>query len=140
MKILLAVDGSEFTKRMLAYVGAHQLFLGAGNQLTALTVTARVPPQVTHHINRSELEVYYAEQAAEVLRPVKAFADQHQWELTTRHEVGHAAETIAKAADQGGFDLLVLGSHGHSALGSLVLGSVVSGVLARCKTPILLIR
>jgi nucleotide-binding universal stress UspA family protein len=140
MKILLAVDGSDFTKRMLAYLGAHEAFLGADHQLTALVVTARVPPQVTHHISHSSLETYYADQAGEVLRPIKAFAEQHQWNLSTRHEVGHAAEVIAKAADEGRFDLLVLGSRGHSALGSLVMGSVASGVLARCKTPILLIR
>ncbi|HEX3140957.1 MAG TPA: universal stress protein [Rhizobacter sp.] len=34
----------------------------------------------------------------------------------------------------------MLGSHGNSALVSLVLGSVVAGVMARCKTPVLIIR
>jgi nucleotide-binding universal stress UspA family protein len=33
-----------------------------------------------------------------------------------------------------------MGSHGHSALGNLVLGSVVTAVLALCKVPVLLIR
>ena len=106
MKILLAVDGSEFTKRMLAYVGAHEQFLGAGNQFTAMVVTARVPPQVTHHIDHATLEDYYAEQAAAVLQPVKAFADHHHWDLTLKHELGPAAEAIAKAAEDGHFDLL----------------------------------
>jgi nucleotide-binding universal stress UspA family protein len=34
----------------------------------------------------------------------------------------------------------VMGSHGHSAFGSMLLGSVASGVLARCRVPVLMIR
>jgi len=33
-----------------------------------------------------------------------------------------------------------MGTHGHSSLGNVILGSVASGVLARCKVPVLLIR
>ena len=36
--------------------------------------------------------------------------------------------------------MLVMGSHGHGSLGSLVLGSVASKVLAQCTTPVLLVR
>ena len=34
MKILLAVDGSKYTKRMLAYVAAHDEWLGPGHEYT----------------------------------------------------------------------------------------------------------
>jgi len=37
-------------------------------------------------------------------------------------------------------DVLVMGSHGHGAFKSLVLGSVAMRVAARCDTPLLLIR
>ena len=33
-----------------------------------------------------------------------------------------------------------MGSHGQSALGNLVMGSVATQVLARCKVPVLLVR
>jgi nucleotide-binding universal stress UspA family protein len=140
MKILLAVDGSDFTKRMLAYLAAHDELLGARNEFTALTVVPPVPPQVTQFINRGSLDSYYADQAAAVLDPIKKFAAQQGWEVFTRHEVGHATDVVAKAATAGEFDMLVLGSHGHTSLGSLVMGSVPSGVLARCKVPTLIIR
>jgi nucleotide-binding universal stress UspA family protein len=32
-----------------------------------------------------------------------------------------------------------MGTHGHSSLASVVLGSVATGVLARSKTPVLLV-
>ena len=53
---------------------------------------------------------------------------------------GHAPEQIARIAARERSGLIVMGSHGHSALGSAVLGSVAQGVLARCKTPVMFIR
>jgi len=53
---------------------------------------------------------------------------------------GHAAEAIAAVADAGEPDLIVMGTHGHSALGNVLLGSVATGVLARCRAPVLLVH
>ena len=47
---------------------------------------------------------------------------------------------IAKLADGGGFDLLVMGSHGHGSAGNLVMGTVATQVLASCKVPVPLVR
>ena len=55
-------------------------------------------------------------------------------------KVGPAADTIAALATKGKFDLLMLGSHGHGALGNLVLGSVTTRVMANCGVPVLVIR
>ncbi|MGN8111751.1 universal stress protein [Paraburkholderia sp. 22098] len=35
---------------------------------------------------------------------------------------------------------MIEGSHGHSAIANLVLGSVTSGILARCGIPTLIVR
>ena len=37
----------------------------------------------------------------------------------------------------GGFALVVMGTHGHTALGNLVMGSVATKVLAARKVPVL---
>lgn len=140
MKVLLAVDGSPFTERMLAYFAAHRELLAPGSELTALTVVTSVPSHVTSFIEGGTLKKYYAEQAEEVLAPVRRLAEQHGLAATYTNAVGNPAEAIAKAAEAGGYDLVVMGSHGHSALGSLVMGSVTSRVLANCKTPLLIVR
>lgn len=44
MKILLAVAGSRFTKRMLAYVAAHDEWLGAKHAYTVLHVVPKMHP------------------------------------------------------------------------------------------------
>lgn len=140
MKILLAVDGSAYTKHMLAYLAANPELLGNDPELTVLTAVMPVPSQVTHFIDRKTLGDHYQEQADHVLKPVMAFAAQQKWRISARHVVGHAPTEIALAANEGRFNLLVMGSHGHGSVGSLLLGSVVSGAIAKCDTPLLLIR
>jgi len=56
------------------------------------------------------------------------------------HTIGHVAESIAKLAEEGKFDLVVMGSRGHGDIVNLVLGSVATKVLAKCSVPVLLIR
>ena len=69
-----------------------------------------------------------------------------QKSLTARHTtdglapVGDPAGTITHKADAGRYDLIVMGSHGHTALGSLLLGSVAQRVLATCRVPVLIVR
>jgi nucleotide-binding universal stress UspA family protein len=140
MKILIAADGSEYTRQMLAYLAAHSDFLGNSHDYTVLTVSPPVPPRATAMLDKEMLENYYRDESDEVFKPIKAFFDQKGMKAQFRTEVGHAAETIARIAEDEKFDLLVMGSHGHSPLGSLVMGSVTNRVLAHCKTPVLLIR
>ena len=46
MKILLAIDGSPYSKKMLAYLCAHDELINAGrNTFTALTVLPAIPPR-----------------------------------------------------------------------------------------------
>ncbi|HET9207785.1 MAG TPA: universal stress protein [Burkholderiaceae bacterium] len=140
MKILLPVDGSDYTKRMLAFVAAHDELFGAGNEFTVCTAVAPIPPNASRFLDRRTLEDYYAEQAEHVLAPVRKFAEQHGWKASFKHVHGFASECIAALANELKPDLIVMGSHGHSALGNVVLGSVANGVLARCKAPVLLVR
>lgn len=139
MKVLLAVDGSEYTKRMLAFIAAHDEFLQAGTQYTALNVVPQVPPRAVAYFSKQDLDAYYAEQAREVLEPIRSFAAQKRWAVEFRHCAGPVAHEIAELARRERFDLIVLGSHGHGALAGLVLGSVATGVLARCTTPVLIV-
>jgi nucleotide-binding universal stress UspA family protein len=142
MKILIAADGSAFTKRMLAYLAAHDEWMGPQHQYTVLTVVPSVPPRAAAAMARGEVEAYYGEEAEKVFTPIRAFFGQQGKPLTVdylpRH--GHAADVIAQQATQGRYDLLVLGSHGHGSLGNLVMGSVATRVVAQCGVPVLLVR
>jgi nucleotide-binding universal stress UspA family protein len=140
MKILLAVDGSAYTKKMLAYLATHDEMLGASHEYTVLTVQAPLPPRARAALGKEVVDNYHAEEAEKVLAPVTKFLGRHGVSPSRVVKVGPAGETISKLASSGKFDLVVMGSHGHGALATLVMGSVATQVLAHCKVPILLIR
>ena len=52
-------------------------------------------------------------------------------------EAGDPAEKIVAEATTGGYDVVVVGSRGHGALGRLFLGSVSTEVVARAPCPVL---
>lgn len=140
MKILLAVDGSEHTKRMLSNIAVRNELLGSAHDYTLFTVVSPIPPHAASYLDRDALDDYYRDEAQRVLEPARAFAEQKGWRAEAQHAVGHAADEIAARAAKGGYDLIVMGTHGRSALRNVVLGSVVTGVIARSEIPVLLIR
>ena len=139
MKILLAVDGSPFTKKMLAYLSTHDLF-AQGNEYTVFTVQPVLPPRARAAVGKEIVEKYYTDEAEKILAPVSKFLLRHGIDAKSSWKSGHAGETVAKFADEGQFDLLIMGSHGHGTLVNLVMGSVATEVLANCKVPVLLVR
>lgn len=140
MKILVPVDGSRYTKRMLSYIAAHDELLGPGHDYVFFTAIAPIPPRAACFLEHDAIESYYRDQAESVLKPLTAFADQQHWNYRTASAHGTAAVAIAEYASKEKPDLIVMGTHGHSPIGNVLLGSVATGVLARCKQPVLLVR
>ncbi len=140
MKILVAADGSSFTRRMLAYLAAHDEWLGSSHRYTVVHCMPPLLPRAAIHFDRIALASYYGDESEKVFKPIRTFFKRHGMEVTFTGKVGRPAEVIASVADKGEFDLLVMGSHGHGMLGNLVMGSVVTKVLAICRTPVLIVR
>ncbi|WP_223678048.1 universal stress protein [Azospirillum agricola] len=55
-------------------------------------------------------------------------------------EAGLPDDTIARAVEQGGAGLLVMGAYGHSRIRSLIVGSTTTAMVRSCRIPVLLIR
>jgi nucleotide-binding universal stress UspA family protein len=53
---------------------------------------------------------------------------------------GSPGEEIARCAERGGFDLIVIGTHGRRGLQRLVLGSVAERVVRLAPCPVLTVR
>ena len=140
MKILLAVDGSAYTKKMLAYLTTHDEVFSAKNDYTLINVQSPLPPRARAAVGAEVVNAYYAEEATKATATVVKFLQRHGIEPKLITKVGAAGEVIAKTATAGKFDMLVMGSHGHSALGNLLMGSVATRVLADSKVPVLLVR
>ncbi|MBK7501232.1 MAG: universal stress protein [Polaromonas sp.] len=140
MKILLAVDGSTYTKKMLAYLATHESLLNKDNNFTVLTVHLPIPSRARAAVGKDIVEDYYKDDAEKVLAPIDKFLARHGIQAKSVWKAGNVGETIATFAEAGKFDMLVMGSHGHGSFLNMVLGSVATKVLANCKTPVLLVR
>ena len=139
MNILIPVDGSSFTKRMLAYLAAHDEWLGQAHSHTLVHVAPPVPPRAAAALDKEILKSYYAEETEKVFKPIRSFFEKQGLKASFVGKVGHAADAIAELADKGKFDLLMMGSHGHSALYDLLVGSTTQGVLMRARCPVLIV-
>ena len=140
MKILLAVDGSDYTRKMLEYVCTHEELFDTSHEFVLLNAQGRVPPHASAAVGSATVDSYYHDEAQKVLEPASAALQARGITARCEWRAGHAGETIGRFAEAGGFDMLIMGSHGYSALARLVMGSVTSEVLAQCRTPVLLVR
>ena len=140
MKILLAVDGSEYTRKMLDYVCAHQPLFDAAHEYVVLNAQPPLPPHARSAVGADVAQGYHEDESQKVLAPALASLKQAGLNARGEWKAGPVGETIAQVAEQGGFDLVIMGTHGHGALARLVMGSVTTQVLAHCGVPVLLVR
>ncbi len=133
MKILIAYDGSEYADAALAdlnraglprKVEAHVLSVYA-ELMPAPSSFGMVETDFTRYTQ--ELEKDALEMARRARATLKSeFPD---WEVHAEAATGSPAGLILDKADALKSDLIVVGSHGRSAIGRLLLGSVSQKVL-----------
>lgn len=140
MKILLAVDGSDYTRKMLDYVRANRTLFDASHSYTLFNAQAPLPPHARSALGATVVQDYHSDEAKKVLQPTLASFTTEGLKADTAWKTGQIGDTIASFAEQGGYEMIIMGSHGHGALSRLVMGSVSSQVLAQCGVPVLLIR
>lgn len=140
MKILLAADGSPFTKKALAFLVTHEGLAGARDELVVLHVQPPVPPRVTTMLGGNEVASYHREEADAVLNPIKTFLERHSIPFQCKWVVGNPCEEILKAASEDHAQMIVMGTHGHGVVGRFFMGSIAQRVVARCEVPVLLVK
>ena len=137
-KILLAYDGSTGAKRALDV--ALGLAHAAHAELWALAVEERLPhyaATIDEVVEEKEFANHFYHEclSAAYLRALQAGI-----ELKSEIRVGHAARTIIDFTREGGFDLVVLGSSGHSKVWAMFLGTTAEKVSRHVPCTVLLVR
>ena len=66
MKILIAADGSAYTKRMLAYFAAHDEWLGTKHQYTVIHSVMAVPHRAAAFVGMETVRKFYDDDAETV--------------------------------------------------------------------------
>lgn len=142
-KLLFATDGSPSAKKAAETV---QGFLTAFPNLEVVLVHVSYNAML-YDTATFRTTAFYDEiqkQEDEVARQLQqdcleAFKD---WQGQTRfvHLRGYPSDEICQLADREQADLIVVGSHGKSAVDRLLLGSVSHGVLNHAKASVLVVK
>ena len=141
MKILLAIDGSPYSKKMLAYLCAHDELINAGrNTFTALTVLPAIPPRARAVLSKEMVDEYYREEGAKVLDPVRKYLEQSCIFPKERLEVGHPGDIIASIAEDEKYDLIIMGTHGRKGIDRILFGSVAEKIVKSSVVPVMTVR
>ena len=140
MKVLLAVDGSKFTKKALAFLVNHDSLVNSNDELFVLNVQLQVPARVKTMLGSAEVAEYHREESDKVLNPIKKFLDKHALNHRCAFVVGHPVEEILKAAAKEKSHLLVMGTRGHGLIGRALIGSIAQRVVSDCDIPVLLVK
>ena len=136
-KILVGLDGSEAFFKALDE--AVQLARLCGAALHTISVE-EIPhyPETVDEVNEAKEEADEKFQPA--LRKARKIAESAGVELQTTLLVGHEVKTIIEFVEHGGFDLLVIGFMGHSALYDRVMGSTCQALVRLAPCTVLVVK
>jgi len=137
MKILIAADGSEFSRAAARYVASQAGLLKERPEVRIMHVHAPLP--VTKSISKKAIEEYYREESLKALAVAEKELDKSKTAYSSTWCVGEAAEELARYANDEKIDLIVTGSHGLGALARLAMGSVTTKLVALARVPVLVI-
>jgi len=142
-RILVPVDFSVHADRALAYattlaarVGATLAFLHVVEDPIATGAWSSeiyVP-------NQQELWEQLLESARQRVEQLRVAAGANGVATEATVLVGQPARTIVEQARTGGFDLVVMATHGRTGFSHLLMGSVAEQVVRRATCPVLTIR
>ncbi|MEW6388253.1 MAG: universal stress protein [Thermodesulfobacteriota bacterium] len=122
-RLLIASDGSSYSDAALAV--SFSLARKTGAALLGVCVARE----------ESELEA-----AQGILERLKAKAEQEAVVLEPRLLQGRPFEALVRFSQEEGINLIILGSHGHTGLKRLLMGSVAERVIGQTPCPVLVVK
>jgi len=141
MKILLAADGSDYTRRAARHLVSHLGWFAEKPRVHVLYVHPALPyPGAAAAIAKTSLEQYQLEDSRAALAVAEEELRKAGIAFQSSWRVGEVAPEIGAYVKEHGIELVVMGSHGHGALAGLALGSVATKVLATTRVPVLIVR
>ncbi|VVB85613.1 Universal stress protein [uncultured archaeon] len=138
-KILIATDGSEYTKNAVDY--GIDMAKNTGAKLYAIYVVdtaafASIPMDAAWESMYELLK----QEGDEATKYVADRAEPEGLEVDRLTVEGHPGEEIIKHAEKNQVSLIVMGTLGKSGLDRFLLGSVAEKVVRNSKIPVLVVR
>ncbi len=150
MKMLVCTDGSEQSQKALEK--AVEIAGGCRvDQVSIINVfeskydlseaTTDRAPLTQEDLKRFEkIGEQQREERKTLLSEAAKLFEDNNIKVKTLLECGHPAETIAKVASEGNYDMIVIGSRGLGGFRKMLLGSVSNAVLQQAKSSVLVVK
>ncbi|MBB1596661.1 universal stress protein [Achromobacter sp. UMC46] len=139
-RILIPVDGSQ------PAIHAVQALLAARaydpvERVDLLSVQIPLKSgKIGRGLSQAEIDAYYQDEGRAALQEASSLLSQAGVPFEARVEIGAAADTIARIADETGADEIYMGSRGLGSVSSLFMGSVATRVLHLTELPVTLVK
>jgi nucleotide-binding universal stress UspA family protein len=138
MKILVAYDGSECADAALDDL--RRAGLPADAQIKVLSIVENwLPPpsalEIVEQIARDQEYLVLARRGG-----IRLVSMEPSWDVKSESGAGSPATVIIEKANEWGADLIVVGSHGRTALGKFFFGSVSQKVLSEARRSVRVAR
>lgn len=139
-KILLAVDGSEYSDRAL--MKAKQIGTVLNSEITILYVTEDLVsyPYVSGGIDIASLQKVFKEQGEKVLDTAMEKFQDYKGKVERLIKSGNPGSEIIKVSEEENYTLIVMGSRGLGVISRAMLGSVSNKVVNGAKVSVLIAR
>ena len=138
MRILVPVDASGHSQEAVKYVlGKESLKKDA--EVEFVTVVKALPLNLTRYLTDDQVRIYIEEESKAVFEPILPQLEGNA-HASVQTLIGDPVEAIERRIKTTEPDLVVMGARGMHNVQSWLFGSVSRGVIARTKTPVLLLR
>ena len=145
-RILVPMDGSKAARKAAKYAIDVAKQTGASITLLSvidnrLIVSQAVSDTVSPTHLKEGIEDYLKQSVQAVINKTANECAQKRIRCKALIRAGHPVEEIVSEAEKSRASLIIMGSHGRSALSAAVLGSVTYGVVHRdSKIPLLIVK
>jgi len=140
MNVLVAVDLSPASEQVIA--AAERVARALGAELYVLHVAEPEPDFVGYDAGPPIVRDQVAEQHRREHRAVQALAERLRTagiDATALLIRGPTVDTTLREAERLGAELIIVGSHGRSALYDVLVGSTSAGILRKSPVPVLVV-
>ncbi len=139
-RILMATDGSKHAEKTLNETIKLASALNA--EVTIITVMED-PPSLAYMVPSdffTQAKESHAKLSKEILEKAEQKLKEKGIETKILLKSGHPGEVICKVANEGNYDLVIIGSRGLNALEEFLLGSVSNRVAHCAKTSVYIVK
>ncbi len=137
-KILVGFDGSESSSR--AARAALQFATEQDAEVCLLSVIEHLPHYAATVGEMDEERDHALRYFDEGQQSLKDEAETLGIKLRTETQTGHAAQALVRMAEEGEFDLVVLGHTGHSDIWGRFMGTTADKVSRHAPCSVLIVR